>query len=53
MKKYSKFIVALLTAGGVLAIGLADWSLTADEGWQVVVAFIGALGVYQVRNKSA
>jgi uncharacterized membrane protein len=47
MQKYSKFIVALVTA--VIA-GLSY--LYSDASWlPVVVNFAGALGVYQVRNK--
>lgn len=51
MKKYSKFIVALLTAAGVLAVGLQDWNLSGDEIIAVVISFAGSLGVYQVSNK--
>lgn len=51
MAKYSKFIIAVLTACGVLATALSDWSLSGSEILAVVMSFLGALGVYQVKNK--
>lgn len=51
MSKYAKFIVALGAALGVLAAALADGALSATELVQVVLAFLGAIGVYSVKNK--
>lgn len=52
MAKYSKFIIALLTACGVAATALTDWSLSTSEIVSIVMSFLGALGVYQVKNNS-
>ena len=47
-----KFLVALGAALGVLATALHDSQVTASEWVGVAIAFLGALGVYQVPNKS-
>lgn len=46
-----KFCVALLAALAILATALSDGAVTSSEWLQVVIAFIGAAGVYQVENK--
>lgn len=59
LSKYNKFWVALTAAAGVLlfacapdtASGQAAFHLTITELYQALVAFAGALGVYQVQNK--
>lgn len=50
MAKYNKFIVAIVAALGVLSTQLADGHLTATEIIAVIVAGLGALGVYAVKN---
>jgi hypothetical protein len=49
--QYSKLIVALAAAAGVLGVAAADGSISTSEWIQVALAFIGALGVYSVPNK--
>lgn len=49
LKMFSKFIVALIASLGVLAVALEN-GLTTDEVVSVAISFLGALGVYQVRN---
>lgn len=48
--KYSKFLVALASALGVLITALADGVVTSSEWVQVAVVFLGALGVVSVSN---
>lgn len=53
--RYRKFVVALAAALGVLLTTMADSSLggnavVASEWITIVLAFMGALGVYQVPN---
>ncbi len=50
MQKYTKFIVALAAALGVLAAALADGAVSPTEWVQIALAFVGALGVYQLPN---
>lgn len=50
MKRYSKFIVALIDA---IAILIADLGLEAHPAWVSALAVLGALGVYAVPNKPA
>lgn len=45
-----KFLVALTAALGVLAFALGDNVVTTSEWLQVLVAFLGAAGVYLVAN---
>lgn len=47
--RYRKFIVALATALGILAVVLND-GVTGAEWIQVALAFLGSLGVYQIPN---
>lgn len=49
--KYSKAIVALLAALGVLGASLADGTVTAEEGVALFSAFAGVVAVFQVTNK--
>lgn len=46
-----KFLIAVGAAVGVAAAALADGSIDATEGIAVALAFLGAIGVYQVPNK--
>jgi hypothetical protein len=51
VSSYAKFIVAAVVAGGTaLTVALGDNVLTATEGITVVLAVLGALGVYAVPN---
>lgn len=45
-----KFLVALGAALGILAACMADGHVTGEEWLQVGIAFLGAYGVWQVRN---
>ena len=45
-----KFLVAVGAAVGVAVTALADGSIDTTEGIAIALAFLGALGVYQVRN---
>ena len=45
-----KFLVAVGAAAGVAVTALADGAIDTSEGIAVVLAFLGAIGVYQVRN---
>lgn len=57
LSRYNKFIVALVAAAGILAVACAPtdkevaFHVTANEWYQVFVAFLGALGVYSIPNK--
>lgn len=46
-----KTVVALVAALGVLAIAMADNVVTSSEWLQVLVAFLGAFGVYYMPNR--
>lgn len=46
-----KFLVALIAALGVLATALADGSVTGSEWVGILIAFLGALGVYSIPNQ--
>lgn len=46
-----KFVIALSAALGVLLVAL-DGGMTTSEWLQVAISFLGALGVYQVKNSS-
>lgn len=50
---YRKAIVAVGVALGQLATVTADGDLTTNEAIVVVLAFLGALGVYQATNTPA
>jgi len=50
MSKYAKFLTALGAAAAVAATAVADGSVTSTEVWGIVLAFVGALGVYAVPN---
>ncbi len=45
-----KFLVAVVAALAVLGVALADGVVTGSEWTQVVVAALGAVGVYVVKN---
>jgi len=45
-----KALVAVAAAEGVAAAALADGSIDANEGVAIVLAALGALGVYAVPN---
>lgn len=45
-----KFLVAILAALAIFATALVDGTITPSEWIQVGIAFVGALGVYQVKN---
>lgn len=45
-----KFLVALVAALGVLATALSDGVVTQSEWIGILIAFLGALGVYSVSN---
>lgn len=51
MNRYAKALTALASALGVAA-SLAPDGLTASDGITIVLAFLGALGVYAVPNSS-
>lgn len=53
MGKYTKFFVALGAALAVLATALSDGAVSGTEGISVALAFLGALGVYQLPNQPA
>ena len=46
-----KFLVAVGAAISVAVTALADGSVDTTEGIAIALAFLGALGVYQVRNE--
>ena len=46
-----KFLIALAAALAILGVALEDGNVTSGEWVQVAIAFVGALGVYAVRNK--
>ena len=48
-----KFLVAVGAAVGVAVTALADGTVDSSEGIAIALAFLGALGVYQVRNVEA
>lgn len=48
-----KFVVALAAALGVLGTALADGAVSSDEAITVALAFLGAIGVYQLPNEDA
>ncbi len=50
VKYAKKFCVALVAALGVLATCLVE-GMTTTEWITVLIAFLGALGVYQVKNE--
>ena len=47
-----KFLVAVGAAVGVAATALADGAVDTSEAIAIVLAFLGALGVYQVKNEA-
>lgn len=47
---YNKLWVAIGAAAGQLALAVGDDKVTQVEWIAVALAFIGALGVYQVSN---
>lgn len=57
LARFNKLWVALLTAVGVLVFSLAPtatepaFHMTPTEWYQVLVAFAGSVGVFQVSNK--
>jgi len=53
MSKYAKFITALVAALTVLGTQIVDNDLSKADIITVIVAFLGALGVYAVPNKPA
>lgn len=46
-----KFCVALTAALVILGAAVSDGVMTGPEWIQVIAAFLGALGVYQVANE--
>lgn len=46
-----KFLVALTAALAILAVALSDGVVTQSEIIQIVLAFLGSLGVYSIKNK--
>lgn len=48
-----KFLVAVVAAAGVAVTALTDGAVDTSEGIAIVLAFLGALGVYQVKNEPA
>lgn len=51
--KYTKTILAVLTAGLMVLVGAIDGGLTLQEWFQIGVACLGAVGVWRVPNKGA
>ena len=49
---YRKLVAALAAALGVAASAAADGSLDSTEAIAVVLAFLGAIGVYRLSNES-
>ncbi len=50
IQHYNKFLVALTAAFAVLVAALSDKVVTPAEVVQITGAFLGALGVYKVKN---
>lgn len=51
---YAKFIVAALLAGATaLSVAVGDGGFSTTDAVTVVLAVLGALGVYAVPNKQA
>lgn len=46
-----KFLVALAAALASLGVAIGDGTVDASEWITVALAFLGALGVYQVANR--
>ena len=46
-----KFCIALLAALAILATAVVDGVVTPSEWVQIAIAFLGAAGVYQVKNE--
>jgi hypothetical protein len=51
LAKYRKFLVALAAALGVAGAAVSDGQISPEEGVAIALAFLGALGVYQVPNE--
>lgn len=49
--RYRKFYVAFGTAVTTAVSFLADGELSLNDGIGIALAFLGALGVYKVRNE--
>lgn len=52
MGNIRKFLVAISAASAVATAALVDAELTTTEAIQIALAFLGAWGVYRVRNVS-
>lgn len=46
-----KFCIALLAALAILTAALVDGAVSSSEWVQVVIAFLGAVGVYKAENE--
>jgi hypothetical protein len=51
VRKYSKAIAAVATAVAVAASFAADGEFSVNDTIGTILAFLGAIGVYQVENK--
>ena len=51
MKYARKFLVALAAALAILGVALVDTVVSPVEWVQIAIAFLAALGVYQVPNE--
>lgn len=52
VKYAKKFLIAVAAALGVAAAALSDGVVTPSEWVQIVLAALGALGVYRAANDS-
>lgn len=50
VKKYRKFVAAVAAVVGVVATSAADGEIDASEAGAIVVAVLGAAGVWAVPN---
>jgi hypothetical protein len=52
MGKYAKTIVAVIAAAAIAAqLAIEDGSITGAEWWTIVLAGLGAAGVYRIPNR--
>lgn len=53
IKYAAKFLIAVSAALAVALVTLSDNAITTAEWIQIALAFLGAIGVYTVPNKSS
>lgn len=52
VKYAAKFVTALAAALAIAGVALADNSISPSEWVQIILAFLGAVGVYAIPNTS-